>query len=84
MFDVEKTSPKALGKVADWLILSMLKAHRQPVSLMIAALFPIIYRELAKADDVSADACCTWQVPGVYLEESRTTFDEAVMFGRHR
>lgn len=30
----------------------LLSSRRKPVSLMIAALFPIIARELAKADDV--------------------------------
>lgn len=35
-----------------WLMPSLLLARRQPVSLMIAALFPMIYRELAKADAV--------------------------------
>ncbi|KVN70537.1 hypothetical protein WM03_08580 [Burkholderia ubonensis] len=52
MFDAEKTSRKALVDAAGWLIQSLLHARRQPVSLMIAALFPVIYQELAKADDV--------------------------------
>ena len=52
MFDAEKTSPKALVDAAGWLVPSLLRAHRQPVSLMIAALFPVIYRELMKPDDV--------------------------------
>jgi hypothetical protein len=52
MFDAEKTSRKALVNAAGWLMPSLLRARRQPVSLMIAALFPMIYRELAKADDV--------------------------------
>ncbi|WP_167759779.1 GAP1-N1 domain-containing protein [Massilia horti] len=53
MFDAEKTSLMALVNAAGWLMPSLLRARRQPVSLMIAALFPIIYREMAKADDVS-------------------------------
>lgn len=52
MFDAEKTSRKALVEAAGWLMPSLLRARRQPVSLMIAALFPMIYRELAKADDL--------------------------------
>lgn len=52
IFDAEKTSHKALADAAGRLMPSLLSARRQPVSLMIAALFPIIYRELAKADDV--------------------------------
>lgn len=52
MFDAERTSHKALVDAAGWLIPSLLHARRQPVSLMIVALFPMIYRELAKTDDV--------------------------------
>lgn len=52
MFDAEKTSHTALVDAAGRLIPLLLRAGRQPVSLMIAALFPMIYRELAKADDV--------------------------------
>lgn len=52
MFDAEKASRKALIEAAGWLMPSLLRARRQPVSLMIAALFPVIYQELANADDV--------------------------------
>lgn len=52
MFDAEKTSRKELIDAAGWLMPSLLSARRQPVSLMIAALFPTIYGELAKTDDV--------------------------------
>ncbi|CAN0639460.1 HEAT repeat domain-containing protein [Burkholderia cepacia] len=52
MFDAEKTSPKTLVDAAGWLMPSLLRARYKPVSLMITALFPMIYRELAKADDV--------------------------------
>lgn len=52
MFDAENTSRNALVDAAGWLMPSLLRARRQPVSLMIAALFPVIYRELAKANDV--------------------------------
>lgn len=52
MFDAEKTSRKTLLDAAGWLMPSLLRTRRQPVSLMIAALFPMIYRELAKANDV--------------------------------
>jgi hypothetical protein len=52
MFDAEKTSRNALVNAAGWLIQSLLHARRQPVSMLIAALFPVVYQELAKADDV--------------------------------
>jgi hypothetical protein len=52
MFDAEKTSREALVEAAGCLIPELLRARSQPVSLMIAALFPMIYQELAKADDV--------------------------------
>lgn len=54
MFDAEKTSRKSLVEAAGLLMPSLLRARRQPVSLMVAALFPVIYEELAKADDVSS------------------------------
>lgn len=52
MFDAEKTSRTALVDAAGWLMPSLLRARHQPVSLMISALFPMIYGELAKAVDV--------------------------------
>ena len=52
MFDAEMISPTALVDAAGRLMPSLLRARHQPVSLMIAALFPVIYRELAKADGV--------------------------------
>lgn len=52
MFDAEKTSRKALIDAAGWLMPSLLNARHQPVSLIISTLFPIIYVELAKADDI--------------------------------
>ena len=52
MFDAEKTSRSALVDAAGSLLPSLLRARQQPVSLMIAALFPMAYRELATASDV--------------------------------
>jgi len=52
MFEAEKNAPKALIDAAGWLMPLLLRSRSQPVSLLIAALFPIIYRELAKAEDV--------------------------------
>lgn len=52
MLDAEVTSRKALVDAAGWLMPSLIQARAQPVSLLIAALFPVIYRELAKADEV--------------------------------
>ena len=52
MLDAQKTSSKALLNAAGLLMPSLLRARNQPVSPLVAALFPIIYRELAKSDDV--------------------------------
>lgn len=52
MFDAEQASRKALVDAAGWLMPSLLRARREPVSLMIAAMFPMIYRELMNAADV--------------------------------
>tara|TARA_R110000868_G_scaffold104536_2_gene287877 strand:+ start:5145 stop:7772 length:2628 start_codon:yes stop_codon:yes gene_type:complete len=52
MFDAENTSGKALLDAAGLLIPFLLRARRKQVSLMIAALFPMIYREMAKAENV--------------------------------
>lgn len=52
MFDAENTSRAALIDAASILIPSLLNARRQPVSLMIAALFPIVYQELARSSNV--------------------------------
>jgi len=52
MIDAEKTSYKSLLTAAGILIPSLLNARHQPISLMVAALFPMLYRELASADDV--------------------------------
>ncbi|HBO2529472.1 hypothetical protein OLM64_28410 [Pseudomonas aeruginosa] len=51
IFDAEKTSYISLVDAAGRLMPLLLSSRHKPVSLMIAALFPIIYRELAKADD---------------------------------
>ncbi|EPP1149417.1 hypothetical protein ACULTK_002870, partial [Yersinia enterocolitica] len=54
MFDADKggTSRKILTDAANTLIPVLLNARRQPVSLMIAALFPVVYQELVKSVDV--------------------------------
>ncbi len=52
MFDAEKTSRKTLLTAAGLLMPSLLRARRQPVSLLVAALFPLLYWELARANDV--------------------------------
>jgi hypothetical protein len=52
VLDAEKTSRKAAVDAAGWLMPSLLSARDQPVSAIIAALFPLIYQELAKADDL--------------------------------
>lgn len=51
-FEAEHTDQTALVDAAGWLVPSLLRARRQPVSLMIAALFPMLYKELVQKDDV--------------------------------
>ncbi len=52
MLAAEKASPGALVGAATCLMPSLLHARHQPVSLLIAVLFPVIYRELGRTDDV--------------------------------
>lgn len=53
MSDAKEVSYSALIDAATTLIPSLLNARHRPVSLMISALFPIIYKELAKSNDLS-------------------------------
>jgi hypothetical protein len=52
LFDAEKVAPKALLTASGHLLPTLLRSRNRPVSLMIAATFPSIHRELAKADEV--------------------------------
>ena len=52
MLDAGKVTPKALLSASGFLLPTLLRARNRPVSLMIAAAFPPIYAEFAKADDV--------------------------------
>lgn len=53
MLEAEKTVPRmVLVDAASQLLPSLLLANHQPVSLLIAALFPIIYQELATSHEV--------------------------------
>ena len=52
MFEAEKAAPKALLNAAGHILPMLMQHRRDPVSLMIAAAFPMVYRELAKEDDV--------------------------------
>lgn len=52
MFSAENTSYQALIDAAGSLVPSLLWARSKPVSLMVAALFPILYREFEKSDAV--------------------------------
>lgn len=52
LFDAEKVTPKALLTASGHLLPTLLRSRNRPVSLMIAATFPSIHRELAKADEV--------------------------------
>jgi GTPase-associated protein 1, N-terminal domain type 1 len=51
MFDAEISSYKASIDAAGWLVSSLLRARDRPVSLIIAALFPMIYRGLARGEN---------------------------------
>ncbi|ODA93390.1 hypothetical protein BFX40_11270 [Mesorhizobium sp. SEMIA 3007] len=52
MFDAEKAIPSALLEAAGYLLPTLLRSRNRPVSLMVAAVFPPIHREFAKADDL--------------------------------
>lgn len=52
MLDAERSNPKGLLRAAGHLIPVLLRLRTKQVSPMIAAAFPAIHRELAKADDV--------------------------------
>lgn len=52
MFDAESLSSNSLSEAAGILMPSLMLARDKPVSLMVAALFPVVYRELAKSDTV--------------------------------
>lgn len=51
-FEAEQVTPSALLIAAGHLVTMLLGERKRPVSMMIAALFPSIYREAAKEDDV--------------------------------
>jgi len=51
-FDAETHAVRALLTAAGTLLPTLMRSGREPISSMIAAMFPIVYRELAKADDV--------------------------------
>ena len=52
MFEAEKVTPAGLLNAAGHLLPMLMRQRKDPVSPMIAASFPVIYRELAKEDDV--------------------------------
>ena len=52
MLDANETSPDALLEAAGHLLPTLLGLRNRPVSPMVAAAFPPIHRELAKADNV--------------------------------
>ena len=52
MFDADHLSSNSLSEAAGVLMPSLMLARNKPVSLMVAALFPVVYRELAKSDTV--------------------------------
>lgn len=52
LFDADKVAPQALLTAAGHLLPVLLRSKDRPVSSMIAAVFPPIHREYAKADEV--------------------------------
>lgn len=52
LFDAEKAAPRAALAAAGHLLPMLMRQKKDPVSLMIAAAFPLVYRELANKDDV--------------------------------
>jgi hypothetical protein len=52
MFEAETTVPKAMLDASGRLMPVLMRHPRAPVSLMVAAAFPMVYRELAKEGDV--------------------------------
>lgn len=52
LFEAEKAAPRAALAAAGHLLPMLMRQRKEPVSLLIAAAFPLIYRELAKKDDV--------------------------------
>lgn len=52
MFEAEEAAPVALLSAAGRLLPMLMRHRREPISLMVAAAFPVVYRELAKNDDV--------------------------------
>lgn len=52
MFEAEKIAPTALLEAAGHLLPTLLRLRNRPISLMIAATFPPIHREFARADNV--------------------------------
>lgn len=52
LFEAEKAAPRAALAAASHLLPMLMRQQKDPVSMMIAAAFPLIYRELAKKDDV--------------------------------
>lgn len=52
LFEAENVAPRAALTSAGHLLPMLIRQRKDPVSLMIAAAFPLVYRELAKKDDV--------------------------------
>ena len=52
LFEAEKVTPRAAVSAAGNLLPMLMRQLRDPVSLIVAAAFPMIYRELRKKDEV--------------------------------
>lgn len=52
LFEAEKAAPREALAAAGHLLPMLMRQRNDPVSLLIAATFPLIYRELAEKDDV--------------------------------
>ena len=52
LLEAEKVAPRAALTAAGHLLPMLMRQRKEPVSLMIAAAFPLVYRELAMKDEV--------------------------------
>lgn len=75
MFDAERISYDALASAAVCLTPMLLRARKEPVSFMISALFPLIYRELPST---SEGPDLFRLLPFIYLDRSKMARQELV------
>lgn len=75
VLDAQKVSYKIAIDAANWLLQSLLRATSKPVSSLIAAMFPLVFRELQNVADVPA---IMRFVPFLYLDRRGPAIDELI------